>query len=667
MPNETSTYNELKNLIRDLRGKISPEESLALNMGLERLMEDLKTHSLELEMQGHEVDQYRTSLRNTAQKFSDIYEFSPVGILSMDFKGRVIEMNNKASELLGHLPAAVKDLPFIVFFRGQEKSAFYQLLDSIAKEEVQSKTLEFCPVSNETAYKVLRLTAKHWFDHSLGRTLLLCSLEDITSLKLANRRLAHQVEIMHQISDLLIETDEDLTVTFFNEAMSQTLAWTPAMVLGKNLSTLLGEKTAFVRNQLRQIGDKGEVSMELELAVNGKVFFDVKARRVHQTGQDGFLLVLRDTSQRRIMEHDLERSRESFSSVVKQCPAGICITNEKGIFEYVNDAYAKFYGYREEELLGQHFTIVVPEANKQLLSDLHDKFLGEKTEIRGEWPVQNKLGQTKTILADAAYIIGEDDRPKKVTFVIDITARKQMEEQLRLTNATKDRLFAIIGHDLKSPFHTLISVSDLLVQRAGRLSPEKQAMFLEGLSRSAKQGFELLSNLLDWARSQTGNMVFDPQHVSLAESLNPTIELVSEVAAAKGILVENLLTSRTVWADTNMLATIARNLLSNAVKFSPFNARIQIYDQAAEENGRPMRRIFVRDWGVGISPENQAKLFSLFTHFSTIGTDDEKGTGLGLMLCKELLDRHGGSFQVSSAPGEGSTFSFSLPVDTAPA
>ncbi|QEN04332.1 EAL domain-containing protein [Thiospirochaeta perfilievii] len=132
----------------------------------------------------------------------------------------------------------------------------------------------------------------------------------------------------------------------------------------------------------------------------------------------------------------LDQSEERFDEIIKKTPAGVCITNEDGVYEYVNASYCKIYGYNKEDLIGKHFTIVVPDENKETLINLHDKFLKDKIEIRGEWEVLNKSGDIVNILADAAFILGKDNSPKKVTFVIDITDRKKAEEELEALNST---------------------------------------------------------------------------------------------------------------------------------------------------------------------------------------------------------------------------------------
>ncbi|SDN42712.1 sensor domain-containing diguanylate cyclase [Vreelandella arcis] len=176
-----------------------------------------------------------------------------------------------------------------------------------------------------------------------------------------------------------------------------------------------------------------------------------------------------------------QRTQRNTENVIKAAPLGICITNPQGYLEMVNPAYCDFYGYREEELLGQHFTIVVPEAHRATLSDLHGLFINgeEIQELRQEWEVRCKNGEVRTIIAEAARIEGDDGQPRKVTFIVDITQRKQLEERLKQAN---DRLEHLAHHD---------ELTGILNRRAGLQCLEQE------LKRSSRYGSPLSVAMFD--------------------------------------------------------------------------------------------------------------------------------------------------------------------------
>jgi len=233
-------------------------------------------------------------------------------------------------------------------------------------------------------------------------------------------------------------------------------------------------------------------------------------------------------------------------------------------------------------------------------------------------------------------------------------------EKLKEINATKDRLFSIIGHDLKNPFTVLISLSQLIKDQLENLDHEELKKSLSVINATSNQGFALLDNLLDWAKSQTGETKFAPVNFGLNESVKEVLAQIESVSERKNILIRNNIpNSHTISADRNMVQTIFRNLLSNAIKFSEPGGVVildALFDPAIDKNV-----ITITDHGVGIPEENIPGLFDFKTHQSTKGTLQESGTGLGLLVCKEFVEKHGGNIRVYSALGEGTQITFDLP------
>lgn len=232
------------------------------------------------------------------------------------------------------------------------------------------------------------------------------------------------------------------------------------------------------------------------------------------------------------------------------------------------------------------------------------------------------------------------------------------EEKLREANATKDKFFSIIAHDLKNPLQSLLLSSDLLVKfrhQFDEVEMEKKHFYIR---KTAKHMSELLESLLQWARTQTGRIDYKPERIDISLLVKENITVLYPNASKKDIEFDNKVRDNTfVHADKNMLTSILRNLLNNAIKFSNKGGKIETI---AIENGEFME-VIVKDNGIGISKEDQSKLFRLDVHHTTMGTDEEKGTGLGLILCKEFVEIHGGRIDVESEQGMGSTFKFYLP------
>ncbi len=233
------------------------------------------------------------------------------------------------------------------------------------------------------------------------------------------------------------------------------------------------------------------------------------------------------------------------------------------------------------------------------------------------------------------------------------------EGQLKELNATKDKFFSIIAHDLKNPLGSFRQISGLLIKEFDDLSKEDKIDFLTLMNQSAKQLYELLENLLNWARSQTGRLDYNPDRTNLAYLLENNKNLMTGPAASKNIeLITDFESELFANIDSNMITTVIRNLVSNAIKFTPSGGKIFL--NSSVKNNKII--IEINDTGVGIAAEDIDKLFRIDVQYSKPGTENEKGTGLGLILCKEFVEKNGGKIWVESQPGQGTSFKFTCPL-----
>lgn len=228
--------------------------------------------------------------------------------------------------------------------------------------------------------------------------------------------------------------------------------------------------------------------------------------------------------------------------------------------------------------------------------------------------------------------------------------------QLKEANATKDKFFSIIAHDLGNLFTGLIGLSDLLIEGSPIESHNNDDLWM--LHNFSNRGFNLLKNLLEWSRLQTGKIKAHPEIMNLELVVNTDVDLLSPQLASKNIRCSVTLETKTVWVDGYMLNTVLRNLLANAVKFTPRNGQIEI---RSHTEGTEVE-ISVKDTGVGIGAAELDKLFRIDVHHTTRGTAGESGTGLGLILCKEFVEKNNGTIEVKSELGKGSQFYIRLPA-----
>lgn len=235
---------------------------------------------------------------------------------------------------------------------------------------------------------------------------------------------------------------------------------------------------------------------------------------------------------------------------------------------------------------------------------------------------------------------------------------QSQRDELAIANATKDKFFSIIAHDLRNPFNTLLGFSDLLIDQIKSKDFDKSYEFAKIIHKTSSVSYELLENLLNWSRSQTGKISFHPEDVDIKSLIDTNILLLNNLAEKKGIVLTSTLNHKTLaFADKNMVLTILRNLITNAIKFSRKGDKITVSLHEDEE----YYTIRVSDTGIGIDETTIAKLFLISENIKTEGTDNEQGTGLGLILCKEFVEYHKGKIWVESQVGVGSIFSFTLP------
>lgn len=357
----------------------------------------------------------------------------------------------------------------------------------------------------------------------------------------------------------------------------------------------------------------------------------------------------------------VNKELEKLSIATSQTDNAIIITGVDGKIEWINDGFTRFYGYTLEEFIKEKGETYIKTSSNPNIEEIFNNALTEKKSQIYESDMLSKEGKEYRIHTTLTPIL--DHNENVIRFIAidsDITKLKEIEEELQELLITKDKFFSIIAHDLKNPFNSIIGLAQLLVHGYDRLSPEKIKYFHQNLYQISKNGYELLVNLLEWSRSQMGTIQFNPSKINLYGLVEETYSLYSSKANQKEITLTNHTNENSeIYADQNMLKTILRNFVSNALKFTDRGGAIEI----AEKDIDGFKEISVRDTGIGIDANDIKKLFRLDENYTTLGTEEESGTGLGLILCKEFVEKHGGKIWIESKIGFGSKFNFTLPLN----
>lgn len=447
-----------------------------------------------------------------------------------------------------------------------------------------------------------------------------------------------------------------------NQAAADMFGYSIQQLQQMNVSDLKTEQQP-VKKRYNDFVEAGQDRGEFTFIKNGNTHTALyQAIRIKS---DFNLSILIDITERKSAEQALKESEEKYKALFENANDAIFLAEvDTGIIKDANPKAEILLGLKKKEIIGMHHSALHPPEEKKAAveSFRHSVSAGENTKIK-EMNARHSNGKIIPIeISPAAVTI----KGKNYLFGAfrDITERKKAEQSLQQSEAkyrelstAKDKFFSIISHDLKSAFNSVTGFSDLALKKLRKQEYDKVYKYNEIINQTSMQTYNLLINLLQWARLQTGSLQFNPELLHPELIVQNIFDLLNANFEEKQIqTVVNIPENLTIFADKNMLETIIRNLTSNAIKYTPENGTISF--TAKEDDDLVL--IEIEDNGIGIKAENIDKLFRIENSFSTPGLNKEKGTGLGLILCKEFTEKHGGKIWAESTVGIGSKFSFTL-------
>jgi PAS domain S-box-containing protein len=375
--------------------------------------------------------------------------------------------------------------------------------------------------------------------------------------------------------------------------------------------------------------------------------------------------ISRDITNAKLAEEELMKSEILNRTLIKHLPQRIFIKDLDSKYILCNDIYSRDLGINPKEIVGKDdfafFSRELAEKyrrdDQEVISDGIQKEFEEKYSISGRerWTHVNKVPYRDT----------NDQIVGVLGIFEDITERKVVEEEikhknelLQAMNAEKDKFFSIISHDLRSPLSAFVAATQILATEIQTMNIEEIREITQSMKSSATNIYTLLENLLEWSRLRRGGMDFVPEKLNLKEKIDDCIDVLSESARKKEIQINVSIPGEVeIWADNHMFDAVVRNLVSNAIKFTHVGGKVTV--EAFYKNDH-LVEVKVTDSGIGITPELKDKLFLLSEKTSRPGTEGESSTGLGLLLCKEFIEKNDGKIWVESEVGKGSTFSFTI-------
>ena len=645
-----------------------------------KLIHELEVHQIELELQNEELRQAWAEAKVANEKYIGLYDLAPSGYFTLSGKGEIIELNLSGAKMLGKNRQQLKNRLFVFFVSEDSKSIFRLFLEKV----FQTKSKETCEVklaTNDDIPSYVLLTG------IIAENQEKCN---ITAVDITKRRAAQ--EALHESEERLREVLENSVVVSYkrNYLTNEYDYLSPGCVriTGYTVEEMKHLPIETVIALIHPDDLNNVISLLEEASVSAPgLQYHVEYRFRHKEGHycwvhDQFTFMhdasgkpaaligsMSDITDRKRAENDLKQTATRLALATRAGGVGIWdwdIVNNVLIWD---DQMLALYGIDKENFRGAY------EAwQKGLHPD--DVLRGDqeiqmaiisKMEFDSEFRVLWPDGTIRYIRALA--VIQRDDSGKALRMIgtnWDITAQKDAEEDLlksqeilQKSNAEKDKFFSIISHDLRGPFNGFLGLSKMMAEDLPKLTQRQIQKMAGSMKDSAANLFRLLENLLEWSRLQRGATPFEPESFLLMPVIEGSMKPFMDSTNKKEIEISYEIPGEMeVYADEYMLASTIRNLISNAVKFTRKGGKVTI---AAKPGPDHSVEISVRDTGIGMNPDLVHDLFRLDVQTNRRGTEGEPSSGLGLLLCKDFVEKHGGRIWVESGEGKGSTFCFTLP------
>ena len=618
------------------------------------------------------------ALRESEDKFRTMVRLSPEATGLFDAAGNVLMMNLVAAEILGYnTPDELIGKNVLEFFLPEEKES---VLEMIKKTFINGivRNIEYTLVrKNGTSFRAEYSCSALYNAGGKPRGLLVVT-RDITERDKAQEKMKILQRAVEQAPVSIVLTNIYGDMEYVNPKFCDVTGYSREEVLGTNSRILKSNNTAYEvyeelwscilsgKDWTGEFQNKKKNGDFYWVLVNISPIFNSIGKITH------FLAVKEDITERRQQEEALRQSNQKLEAIILASPDGIGLGNMEHQITFVSNRLLEMYGYSLEErneVIGKSaMDFIDPSSLKLLAENIAKRFAGESNEKDYTRYLAIKKDKSRFYIeVNAVLMHHPDGKPMGILNIErDVTERVKLEEELvrsnselKKANSEKDKFFSIIAHDLRSPFTGLLGLTELMTAKDKMLSIEECVQISKLLRESVVNAYKLLENLLEWAMIQKGSFDFLPAELSLSNLFIRNIEPLNERARQKGITIFREITGiDKITADEKLISTVLRNLLANALKFTDRGGEVSI---GAKETEDGMIEISVTDTGIGIPKDVIDKLFILGEKVGTTGTDDEPSTGLGLILCKEFVEKHSGKIWVESQENVGSTFYFTIP------
>jgi len=465
----------------------------------------------------------------------------------------------------------------------------------------------------------------------------------------------HYSALVRNLADAVFEIKEGV-ITWCNDRVEGIYGYSKDELMGKDASFFYPtgiSPTEFTKLVTRELKEKGLFygSTEFKRKDGSVIDVEYSITRIPDKYPLEVVAVARDITERKRIEEALRQSEANYRTLVESSPDGVISVDDKVRVIDCNEGVCQLLGYSREELKGKDFRELLASALPDKLSFYYDQ-LAQKGLVETEFEFLGRGGRTILVWAKIVGAYDANGRlSQALVYIRDIAERKKLDQ-------LKDEFIGLVSHELRSPLTVIMGAVNTALTEGARLSRDEMRQLLQDAAWETEVLSHLLGNLLELSRARADRLFLSREPVNVKDIVKDVVDKIKRQTSNHSFETDLPRVLPPVHADQLRLERILHNLLENAVKYSPDGGKIII--SARLENDHMV--IGVSDEGIGISLHDQAKLFSPFERLAAQRLEGIKGIGLGLLVCRRLVEAHGGRIWVESEPGRGSTFYFTLPL-----
>lgn len=607
------------------------------------------------------------ALKESEERFNLALEAINDGIWDWNLAEDIVFFDNRYYTLAGYKP-----YEFPQAFEEWEKRVHPDDIDNAMEkinDHIEGRTEKF-----SVRFRFLRKDKKWMWIHARGKTIIKDSSgnpvrmigthTDIDNLVEYEQQLELYNKIGLILKDPLSFIDKDYKYHTVNDAYSKFFDIPIHEIIGMKSEDIHGKETfeKIIKPELEKCfsGETVNYSRWFEIPTHGKRYMDINYfPQFSKYGEViGVICHAHDLTEEKILQDIIEKEEKNWQDSFNSLKDIMMIIGNDFTIEKINDSGLKYLDLPKEEVIGRKCHELFYQRNKPMDICPYMKVMKSKSNESTLW--HNKKDGKHFSITSSPILDENGNISKLVDLLVDITHLKDIENELRAVNETKDKFFSIISHDLRSPLVGIMSLSEEFVRSRNNMSINDMIEIVEAINYTSSELYKLLDNLLQWSQINSGNIEFNPMRLKLKGFVDEVYILMKKQLEQKKIELNiNIPEKKKVFVDNNMAQLIFRNIISNAIKFSNIGGQI---DVVATQKSEDFIEIKIIDNGIGIPEEKKKNLFKIDKITSSVGTAGERGSGLGLILCKEFIEKHGCTIWLESEVGHGSTFYFTLPI-----